>query len=135
MRPMGRPLLSSAAGLAAVLGGLGCGAGSPARPDDAFVVERIQIDTVSVSVAGPPPAQVSVHVTGVVGDGCAELQSIVQWRTGSQVAVEITRRRPRAAVCTQIAQLFDQTIGLEGEFGAGSYSLRVNALTSRFLVE
>ncbi len=134
VRPMARPLLKSAAGLAALLG-IACGSGSPARPDQAFVVERIQVDSVAVSVDGPPPAQVSARVTGVVGDGCATLQSIEQWRAGPQVSVEIKRRRPQAAVCTQIAQLFDRTIPLDGRFGAGSYSLQVNTVVRPFVVE
>lgn len=121
--------------LAALAGGMGCDGRSPARPDDTIVVEPIQVDAVSIRVAGPPPAQVSARVTGVVGDGCAALQSIEQWRSGSQVTVEIKRRRPRAAVCTQIAQLFDQTIRLDGEFSPGSYSLQVNTVTRAFVVE
>ncbi len=127
--------LPSAACLLALLGSGACGAGSPARPDPTLVVEPIQVDSVSVSVSGSPPVQVLAHVTGVVGDGCATLLPIEQRRAGAEVTVEIRRQRPRAAVCTQIARLFDETIRLEGEFPPGSYSLQVNTVKRSFVVE
>jgi hypothetical protein len=111
------------------------GAGSPARPDGAVVVEPIQIDSVSVSVAASSPVRVFARVTGVVGDGCATLLPIEQRRAGPQVTLEIKRQRPRDAVCTQIARLFDETIALDGEFPPGSYALQVNTVTRTFVVE
>jgi hypothetical protein len=109
-----------------------CG-GSPAAPDGPVVVEPIQIDSVTVALAGSP-AQASAHVTGVVGDGCARLLPVTQDRAGAAIHVEIQRQRPRDAVCIQIAQLYDETIRLAGEFPAGSYSLQVNSVTRTFVV-
>ena len=133
---MRSPRLASVGCLLALIAAGACGgAVSPARPDGTIVVEPIQIDSVTVSVAALSPVRVFARVTGVVGDGCATLLPIEQRRAGPQVTVEIKRQRPRYAVCTQIARLFDETIALDGEFPPGSYALQVNAVTRRFVVE
>lgn len=119
----------AAAGLTALV----AACGNPAAPDGPVVVEPIQVDSVSVEVSGSP-ALVFAHVTGVVGDGCARLLPLTQGRAGAAIHVEIQRQRPSGAVCTQIAQLYDETIRLEGDFPPGGYSLRVNTVTRVFTV-
>jgi hypothetical protein len=109
-----------------------CG-GGPAAPDGPVVVEPIQVDSVSIEVSGNP-AQVRAHVTGIVGDGCASLLPVTQGRAGAAIHVEIRRQRPSGAVCIQIAQLYDETIRLEGDFPPGGYSLQVNTVTRAFMV-
>lgn len=108
---------------------LGCGA-SPTASD--VVTEPIQIDRVDVLILESSPPQVTVRVEGVLGDGCATLHSVGQQRSGNTVTVTILRERPREAVCTQIAKLYDDVIRLEGQFPPGDYLLRVNSVEKTF---
>ena len=48
------------------------------------------------------------------------------------MTVTILRERPREAVCTQIAKLYDDVIRLEGQFPPGDYLLRVNSVEKTF---
>src|SRR5690349_18246448 len=86
-----------------VVAGVGCG-GAPTEGD--LVIEPISIDTVDVVVQAGTPA---AHVT-----------------------VSILRQRPRDAICTQIARLYDDVIRLEGSYPAGGYLLRVNGVERPF---
>jgi hypothetical protein len=116
--------------------GAACGKPSaPSQPDSQTVVSRIQIDSVVVRVAQSLPVQVFARVKGVVGDGCSSLLPIEQSRAGSAITLEIKRQRPRDAICTQIAILFDQEIRLDGEFRTGEYTLVVNGAAQGFRIE
>jgi hypothetical protein len=57
-----------------------------------------------------------------------------QLRQGTDIVVDIQRQRPEAAICTQIARLFDQVIALEGAFPPGLYAVRVNTTSVTFSV-
>jgi hypothetical protein len=103
-----------------------CG-GSPADGD--LVIEPIVIEAVDVVFPGGAPA---AHVTGVIGDGCSELHSVAQSRAGTTVTITVLRQRPRDAICTQIARLYDEVIRLEGSYPAGRYVVRVNGVERTF---
>jgi hypothetical protein len=107
----------------------GCG-GGPTSPD--LVTSPIQVDSVDVTVLESSPPQVAVQVQGVLGDGCSTLHSVAQQRVGNVVTVTILRERPRDAVCTQIAKLYDEVIRLDGTFPPGDYVLRVNSVEKPF---
>jgi len=119
-----------AIGLAA---SLGAACSNPASPD--VVVEPIQIDRVDVRIMESSPPQATAHVEGIVGDGCASLHSLQQSRSGNTVTVTILRRRPAAAVCTQIAILYNADIPLPGQYPPGKYVLRVNDVERTFTTE
>jgi hypothetical protein len=108
-------------------------AGSPTSPD--VVVEPIAIESVSVAVLESSPPQASAHVQGFIGDGCSDLKSVEQQRTGEVVTVTILRQRQQDAICTQIAKLYDEVIRLEGTFPPGRYVLRVNDTETVFTTE
>lgn len=108
-----------------------CG-GTPASPD--LVIEPIHIDSVDVVVGASVPLTVEVHVQGVIGDGCSVVHSVSQERSGSTVTITILRERPRDAICTQEARLYDARIRLEGTFPAGSYLVRVNGVERAFTI-
>jgi hypothetical protein len=101
----------------------------------ATLIEPIQIDGVEILILESAPPQVKAHVTGVIGDGCSELDSVQQARSGSTVTVTILRKRPKDAFCTQIAKLYDETISLEGTFPAGEYVLNVNEFSTTFTTQ
>jgi len=104
-------------------------------PDAPFAIEPIQIDQVDVLVMESFPVQVSAHITGVVGDGCSELHAVEQQRSGNVITITVTRRRRPADVCTMIAQLYDETLRLEGSFPAGDYTLKVNDVVKTFRID
>jgi hypothetical protein len=109
------------------------GCGSPSDPTDLTpVVEPILIDSVTVRVAESLPVQVFAHVNGIVGDGCSTLLPVEQSREGNRVAIAILRQRPKSAICTQIAKLFNEDIRLQGAFPPGHYTLRVNETLRTF---
>jgi len=108
--------------------------GPPDQDPPPTVVEPIQVDTVDVRVAESFPVQVYAHVTGFIGDGCAELLPTSQSREGTTVTLEIRRRRAVGVFCTQIAKLYDESTRLTGEFPAGRYELRVNGKSYPFEV-
>jgi hypothetical protein len=97
-------------------------------------VRPVLVDSVTVQIAESFPVQVFSRITGVVGDGCSTLLPIEQRRSGTEITVEIRRQRPKGAICTQIARLFDETIRLMGDFPAGEYRLRVNDVVRTFVV-
>ena len=99
-----------------------------------ITVAPIQIDTVELVVRESNPPQVAARVKGVLGDGCTTLKDITQTRNGATIEITITSQRPNEAMCTMIAQIFDQTIELEGEFPAGEYIVRVNGVEQRIKI-
>ena len=107
---------------------------NPADPNTTLV-EPIQIDVVNVGFLPGPPLRVVAHVEGVVGDGCSELYSVKQARTGNTATVTILRQRPKEGVCTQIAKLYNADIPLEGNFPAGRYVLMVNSVERVFTTQ
>ncbi len=109
---------------------------SPLQPPARDVtIEPIQIDLVEVRLAESNPVQVFVHVTGVIGDGCSGVLPVEQKRAGNTITLTINRQRPTDAVCTQIAKLYEENIGLTGDFPAGEYILKVNTVTQTFTVQ
>jgi len=112
---------------------LGCGGDNPVGGDVA--VQPIVIESVDVLVMESAPPQVSVHVKGVIGDGCSELHSETQQRTGNTVRLTILRARREEAICIQIARLYDQVIRLTGTYPAGSYTLHVNDVERTFVTQ
>jgi len=108
---------------------------SPIQPPARDVtIEPIQIDQVEVRIAESFPVQVFAHVTGVIGDGCSSVLPVEQKREGSTITLTINRQRPTEAMCTQLAKLYDENIRLEGDFPAGTYTLKVNSVTQTFTV-
>ena len=106
--------------------------GGPTSPD--VIVDPIHIDSVDVVVGARIPATVEVHVRGVVGDGCSTARPEQQTRAGNTVTITILRQRPRDAVCSQLARLYDERFALDGTFPPGSYLVVVNNLERGFPV-
>jgi hypothetical protein len=114
-----------------LLTGLAC---SNETTTPSVVVSPIQIDSVDVLLLESFPVRAMAHVEGVVGDGCSTLLPLETSRSGNVVTLSILRERPAEAVCTLIAQLYDERIPL-GEFPSGEYLLRVNDKETPFTVD
>jgi hypothetical protein len=99
------------------------------------IVEPIQITNVDVTIMESFPPQALAHVEGVLGDACAELNSVTQSRLGRRVTMVILRERPRDAICAQIAKLYREDVPLEGVYPAGQYLLRVNDYETTFATD
>jgi hypothetical protein len=54
------------------------------------------------------------------------LDAIEQSRRGNTISVLITVRRTTDGPCIQVIELFERNIRLEGPFGPGRYTVRVN---------
>ena len=113
--------------------GLLAGCRSVAAPE--VIVDNIDVDRVEVRVGSSRPAQVAALVEGRVGDGCTELAGVTQNRSGSTVTLQIQRRRPIPAICTQQLRLYNEVIALTGTFEAGDYQLVVNGRSHSFKVD
>jgi hypothetical protein len=106
--------------------------GNPASPE--LIIDPILVDRLEVVVGSGAPMAVEAHVQGVVGDGCSVLHSVKQERSGSTVTITILRERPKDAICTQQALLYDARIPLEGTFSSGAFLVRANGVERAFTV-
>jgi hypothetical protein len=100
-----------------------------------MLITPILIDSVDVRIMESSPPQAAAHVEGFIGDGCSELHSTTQRRSGTTVTITILGERPRDAICTQIAKLYNQDIPLEGQYPPGEYLLRVNDYEKAFTTQ
>lgn len=113
---------------------------SPAKtPDEGEQVVsaqrvEIQVNTVEVQQVAYDPAQVEVAVEGIVGDSCNTLAGSRQEREGNAITVTIEAIRTLGVICQELAQLYDDTIRLEGDFPPGNYTVIVNGVSQEFTV-
>jgi hypothetical protein len=120
---------SAVATIVFALGASACS--DPAAAPDVEVTP-IQIDRVEVRILETSPPRATARVEGILGDGCSELHSENQSRTGNTVTLTILRERPRNAACTQQAKLYESDFTLQGEYPPGEYVLRVNGVEKTF---
>jgi hypothetical protein len=126
-------MLERPALLAALVLGTTVGCSSPTAPDP--VIGQVHIERVDVRILESAPPQAVAHVEGVLGDGCTELHSVEQRRSGNAVEVTIRNQRPRDAICTMIAKLYQADIRLEGQYPPGQYTVKVNGVERAFRTE
>jgi hypothetical protein len=111
--------------------------GPPRRGPDPRAVASdglLQVDRIEVEVIGHSPALVQVRVQGMLLDGCTSLGPVSQRRRGGAVTVTIPTVSTGGPVCTQLAQLVDTIVRLEGRFAPGDYRVRVNGIERAFRV-
>lgn len=127
---------AAALAMTVLLSACGVSGGTPGTPpgQPGTQVVEIQIHRVTVDIAKSNPPQVQLRVSGVVGDACNKLDKVTQSRQGTQVTVRITALRQTGQVCAQLAQLFDETVRLEGTFAPGTYSVSVNGYKAGFSI-
>ena len=106
----------------------------PALVDPNLEIKEIQIDSVGVLVRESAPPQVAIEVKGILGDGCAALHEVKQQREGNTITVSITATRPKDAMCTMIAKVYDENINLDGDFTPGEYTVIVNGVEQTFKI-
>lgn len=106
---------------------------TPAEGADEYFYSPAVIDTVHVRPApftsdqaegGQVP--VEVLVKGSLPDACTELHEVDQTRSGHIVDLRVEMRRPRRAVCATVVRPYRFYVKLDGLYGPGSYTLKVN---------
>lgn len=104
-------------------------------PTAAREADRLTVESVEVRILESFPVQVSATVKGYLRDGCETLGATSQSRSGSILTVTIATDRESDRPCIQVISPVEQTVRLEGVFGAGTYVLRVNNVERTFRVD
>lgn len=125
--PTFRALVSATGVLGLAFGAAACGA----SPTAAVETRLLQVERVEVRVAESFPPQVTAEFRGILPDGCSSLGPTSQERQGNTILVTVTTLRS-GEICTQVIQIVDQQVRLQGDFPAGSYVVRVNGMEARF---
>lgn len=102
---------------------------STGEPESGVTIGLLSVRRVSVDTTGAQPVAV---VEGYLPDGCTAFDHTEQTRTDSTIVLTMHTARPTGAFCTQAIQEFSTTVTLDGDFGAGEYSLIVNDVTTTF---
>lgn len=69
---------------------------------------------------------VEVLVKGAFPDACMELHTIGQERTGNIINATLEMRRPQGAICASVRRPYRFYVALEGRYGLGNYTLKLN---------
>ena len=77
---------------------------------------------------------VEVLVKGALPDACSELHDVDQERFGHIIEMRVQMRRPQGAVCASVLRPYRFYVRLEGFYGAGSYTLKLNNRAHTFSV-
>jgi inhibitor of cysteine peptidase len=94
------------------------------------------IHEVRVAIAESYPPQVMVYIQGGLSDGCTEFHQLKAERSGNEVDITVTTRRPKNAVCTQVYGYFEKNVNLGSDFVSGkTYTININDKTTSFVME
>lgn len=95
-------------------------------------------DTVHVRPAPVTAARrevpVEVLIKGSFPDTCFELHSIDQARFENQLEVTVQMRKPQGAVCASVVRPYRFYMLLDGSYGPGSYTLKINGSARTFVI-
>ena len=99
------------------------------------------IDTVHVrpaplgsNLTAQQSVPVEILVKGSMPDGCTQMHDVVQERFGHIIHVSVQMRRPQGSVCTRVVRPYRFYLRLEGTYGEGSYTLKLNNRVFPFAV-
>ncbi|MCB8976773.1 MAG: hypothetical protein H6657_05040 [Ardenticatenaceae bacterium] len=111
---------------------------SEGKPDAAenITIGDAMVEAIDVMIMESFPVQVSVHVTGYLGDGCTTLGDITTKQDGETFSVHIYTERPTDMMCTQQLVGFEENVTLDvAGLPAGAYTVDVNGTTSSFTLD
>lgn len=106
---------------------------TPPESDQRYFYYPAVLDTVHVRPAPfdsdhavDDQVPVDVLVKGSLPDACTELHDATQERFGHIIEVKLQTRRPQGAVCATVIRPFRFYMKLQGLYGPGSYTLKLN---------
>lgn len=102
------------------------------------VFDSVHIRPAAFEADRPVSAQqvpVEVLIKGALPDACTALHDVEQERMGHIVEVNLEMRRPRGAVCARVLRPFRFYLLLEGRYGIGAYTLKINGEVYAFEVQ
>lgn len=107
----------------------------PIEPEN-VVTGDAAVESIEIMIMESFPVQVSVHVTGYLGDGCTTLGDITTKQDGETFSVHIFTERPADMMCTQQLVGFEENVALDvAGLPAGTYTVDVNGTTSSFTLD
>jgi len=100
----------------------------------AYLYYPTPVDTVHVRIAPYDPeiptdvqeVAVEILAKGGLPDACSELHQVEQSRTAHILNVNLDLRRPKGVVCATVIRPYRFYLKLDGTFGQGAYTLRLN---------
>ena len=111
---------------------------SEGKPDTAenIIIGDAMVESIDVMILESFPVQVSVHVTGYLGDGCTTLGDITTTQEGETFSVHISTQRPADMMCTQQLVGFEENVMLDvAGLPAGTYMVDVNGVINTFTLD
>ena len=100
------------------------------------IIGEATVESISIMILESFPVQVSVNVTGYLGDGCTTLGDIDTTQEDNTFFVSIATQRPGDAICTQQLVGFEESVSLDVEgLPAGTYTVDVNGVTDTFTLD
>lgn len=113
---------------------------TPPEEGQSYFYYPVYIDTVHVRPAPFETGQsvqeipVEVLIKGAFPNSCNELSGVEQERAGSIINVQLTMRKPKGAVCAGVERPFRFYLRLEGGYGPGNYTLKINDTDYAFTI-
>lgn len=98
------------------------------------VLDSIAVRPERSATTPEAPVSVEVLLKGTLPDACSRLEDAIQMRRGHLIDVELTTRQPRGRACAQVIRPFRFYLPLEGTYGPGSYTLKVNGAPVSFRI-
>lgn len=108
------------------------------KPDAAenIIIGDAMVESIDIMIMESFPVQVSMHVTGYLGDGCTTLGDITTKQDGETFSVHIFTERPADMMCTQQLVGFEENVALDVVgLPAGTYTVDVNGVTNTFTLD
>ena len=108
---------------------------TPAREGETYRYYPASFESVTVrpapfSVSVPADSQqveVEVLIKGALPDACMQLHSFVQERTGNIITATLEMRRAQSIVCASARRPYRFYVMLDGRYGLGHYTLKLNS--------
>ena len=98
------------------------------------ILDSIAVRPERRTTSASDPISVEVLLKGTLPDACSRLEDARQVRRGHLIDIELTLRQPRGRACPQVVRPFRFYLPLEGAFGPGSYTLKVNGAVVPFQI-
>lgn len=89
-----------------------------------------------INLVRNPDKQLLVNVSGHLSDGCTEIDEIVKQKTGDKFIINITTKRPKDAMCSQVIIPFEEEFKFDiSGMDKDNLEVKVNGVTKSYLSE